>query len=190
MDASEGEFERIVTAVLSRFCAQTSLAVQPEHLSRIATQLAILVAERGLPCPLSDHEIGAPGSMTEQECSPLVERVMNGLDNRELGEAVRQLVKACFYPEFKVCRDSFRELTRDGSCRRQQLDRAIKRVSGTHCVDCPHWTALAPAVHVDYLKDEWRGDRDEFADHRDIFLPEDFRVLRLWLHAAARKARW
>ena len=187
MDASVEEFLRIVTEVLSRVCAQTSQPVQREHLSKVATRLAILVTERGLARPLCDHEIGAPGSMTEKECSPLVERVMGGLDNPGLDDAVRQLVKACFYPEFKICRDSFREVTRDGSCRRQQLDRAIRRVSGAHCVDCPHWTALTPARHVDYLKSEWRGAPDEFADHRDVFLPEDFRMLRLWLQAAARK---
>ena len=117
---------------------------------------------------------------------PLVARVIAGSDEPLLAEAARHLVKACFYPEFKVCRDSFREVTADGSCRRQELERVRGRVSGTHCVDCPHWVALEPEAHSEFLAREWRAQPALLMEHRDIFLPEDFRALRRWLHAAAR----
>jgi hypothetical protein len=98
------------------------------------------------------------------------------------------MVKACFYPEFKVCRDSFREVGRDGACRRQELARARTRVSGTHCVDCPHWVALDPLEHAEFLAREWHRDAHVLAANRGVFLPEDFRELRRWLWAAARQA--
>jgi hypothetical protein len=99
---------------------------------------------------------------------------------------VTQLVKACFYPEFTVCRDSFREVAKDGSCRRQELARVRQRVSGTHCVDCPHWVALTPAGHGELLQREWRSEPGILEDNCGVFLPEDFRELRRWLHARAR----
>lgn len=189
MEQGALEFERIVTAVVTRFCAQQPQAATATELPRFSRQLRQLVAERGLPRPLGPDECGAPGGMADAECAPLVARVMAGLADPLLAEVARQLVKACFYPEFKVCRDSFRDVGRDGVCRRQQLERARQRISGVHCVDCPHWVALAPGEHEAYVAGEWRGDPAAFVSHRDIFLPEDFRLLRRWLHAAARQGR-
>jgi hypothetical protein len=187
MDGSEGEFERIVTEVLGRFSAQTGRTIPDASLATFAARLHELVTERGLPCPLQGDEIGAPGGMTEGESEPLVARVTSGLEDSFLRDAARQLVKACFYPEFKVCRDSFREVSRDGTCRRQELERVRHRISGTHCVDCPHWVALGADEHLAYLRGEWHGDGGVLARHEAIFLPEDFRRLRQWLRAAARR---
>ena len=184
------EFERLIAAVVVRFFGQKQ---QPPpsgaELARFGAQLRQLVEERGLPRPLAAHECGAPGGMSEEECAPLVARVGAGTRDPLLADAARQLVKACFYPEFTVCRDSFREVARDGGCRRQELERVRGRISGTHCVDCPHWVALAPAQHAAYLRAEWRGDPAVLDAHQSIFLPEDFRALRRWLHAAAREDR-
>src|SRR5687767_9526532 len=164
------EFERLVSAVIVRLCAQLSRPTPVAQLPRFAVQLRRLLAERGLPRPLRDDENGAPGGMSEEEIAPLVASVMAGLDDPVLGDAARQLVKACWYPEFRVCRDSFREVSRDGSCRRQELARVRGRVSGAHCVDCPHWVALAPAEHADFLGREWRRDPAELAMNRSTFL--------------------
>lgn len=181
------EFERRVEAVTVRYCAQRQQPPPPvPELARFTGQLRGLVEERGLPAPLGPGEVGAPGGMPEETCAPLVARVVAGTEHPLLPDLARQLVKACFYPEFTVCRDSFREVARDGSCRRQELERVRSRISGTHCVDCPHWVALEPEPHEQYLRREWRGSLEEFAAHRDVFLPEDFRALRRWLHAAAR----
>ena len=188
MDEAEQEFSRLVSAVLARFFAQndrTPLSVVESDA--FGARLWALVAERGLPRPLGPDEIGAPGGMAEDECAPLVARVVGGSTDPLLANAAKQLVKACFYPEFKVCRDSFREAAKDGSCRRQELVRVLGRVSGAHCVDCPHFIALEPAAHEKFLAEEWKSDPAEFARHRDAFLPEDFRALRCWLHAQARK---
>jgi hypothetical protein len=116
-----------------------------------------------------------------------VARVLGGAGDELLATAVKQLVKACFYPEFTVCRDSFREPTKDGGCKRQELERVRGRVSGTHCVDCPHWVALSPEQHGEMLAREWRvGSAAQLTENRGVFLPEDFRALRRWLYARAR----
>ena len=182
------DFERLVTAVVTRFLAQQSGAAPAGQVARFARELHALVEERGLPRPLAEGEGGAPGGMAEDVCAPLIARVIAGTDEPLLAEAARQLVKACFYPEFRQCRDSFREVTADGSCRRQELERVRGRVSGTHCVDCPHWVALEPEAHREFLQREWRAAPALLAEHRDVFLPEDFRALRRWLHAAARRS--
>ncbi|MEO6569728.1 MAG: hypothetical protein ABIO94_13260, partial [Opitutaceae bacterium] len=96
---------------------------------------------------------------------------------------------ACFHEEFKVCRDSFREPSPDGICRRQQLARVRQRISGTHCIDCPYWTSLPAEKHLRFLDTQWQAaGRDELTAHLGIFLPEDFRRLRQWIYAAARCA--
>ena len=188
MDRRWDEFEQIVSAVLTRFARQVSHPVPaPQDVRRFVAQLRALIEQRGLPRPLAGDECGAPGSMSEAECAPLVAQVVAGLD-AWLNDVARQFVKACFYPEFKVCRDSFREVGRDGACRRQELERARGRLSGSHCVDCPHWVALAAEEHEAFLDREWRTARASFKANRDVFLPEDFRALRRWLHAAARNA--
>jgi hypothetical protein len=190
MDEVEKEFSLRVSAVLARFFAQNGHAPLSAAESRaFGARLWALVVERGLPRPLGPDESGAPGGMPEEECAPLVARALAGATDPLLANAAKQLVKTCFYPEFKVCRDSFREVAKDGGCRRQELQRVLGRVSGAHCVDCPHWIALEPGAHQNYLASEWKSDPAEFARHRDAFLPEDFRALRRWLHARARAGK-
>lgn len=181
------EFSRLVSAVVARFFAQNN-RTPPAETERMALgeRLWALVEERGLPRPLAREERGEPGEMSDEECAPLVARAMGTASDPLLATAARQLVKACFYPEFKTCRDSFREVAPDGSCRRQELKRVLGRLSGAHCVDCPHWVALAPEQHERFLAREWRTGAAEFTAHRAVFLPEDFRALRRWLYARAR----
>src|SRR5687767_5770442 len=101
MDESLEEFQGIVAAVLTRFCSQAARPLPAAEIHRFAVQLGQLVADRGLPKPLRDDECGAPGSMSEQECGPLVTRVTEGLDDA-VADVARQFIKACFYPEFKM----------------------------------------------------------------------------------------
>ncbi len=179
-------FNRLVLAVLARFFVQTGRAAPAAAvLAEFARRLWTLIGERGLPPPLAPQEQGVPGEMSAEEVAPLIARLVEGFAAEEaavLATPARQLVKACFHPPFKVCRDSFREVTADGVCRRQQLAKVRERVSGSHCVDCPYWTALTPAQHEAFLARCWQaGDAAELAAHREIFLPEDFRALRGFL---------
>ncbi len=190
MSEDADQFSEIVGAVLQRFCRQNGQpAPSPADLAAVARRLQAVVAERGLPRPLAPGETGAPGGMAESDCAPLAARVAGPGASSLLAEAARQLVKACFHPEFTVCRDSYREAGADGACRRQELARARGRVSGSHCVDCPHFVALQPAEHAALLRDAWRAEPALLLAQGGVFLPEDFRQLRLWLHAEARRSR-
>lgn len=190
MHNEAGEFCSGVETLLERFFRQNNRVPPPAPaLGDFAARLYALVVERGLPPPLAPAELGRAGGMSETETAPLVARVLARETDPLLAEGARQLVKACFYPEFKICRDSFREVSADGVCRRQQLTRVRGRVSGVHCVDCPHWVSLAAGPHAEFLASQWQGDVAVFRAQRDVFLPEDYRVLRRWLQAAARRPR-
>jgi hypothetical protein len=181
-------FAEHIAAILNRYLGQNGRsALDTATCRRIADRLWALIQSRGLPPPLRAEELGEPGQMSEAECAPLIAEVLDGEVDSLLAEAVRQLVKACFYPEFKTCRDSFREVGTDGACRRQELDRVRRRVSGAHCVDCPYWVTLTPAQHEQFLQKHWRAAPGEFGANRNLFLPEDFRAFRQWLYAAARR---
>lgn len=180
-------FVAVMTPVLERFLAQNGVTPSdPSALDGLARRLFEVIRRRGLPPPLAPAEQGAPGSLPEEVFAPLAAEVLHTVTDPLLADAAKQLVKACFYPEFRVCRDSFCETTREGACRRQELPRVLRRISGTHCVDCPYWTTLATEPHRILLQSRWKSDLATFMAHRDVFLPEDFRTLRTWLHAAAR----
>ncbi|HTO03218.1 MAG TPA: hypothetical protein VL069_05915 [Opitutus sp.] len=188
MTSPEDQLGEHVRLILRRFCRQNGLAAPLDHeTEQISRRLWEIILTKGLPPPLAPGEIGSPGELSAAEVMPMVEAVLEGNDRRAaLIDPVRQLVKTCFHREFAVCRDSYREVSADGSCRRQTLKKALGRVSGAHCVDCPYWTALSPAEHAEKLSAAWRGETREFSAHRDVYLPEDFRALRMWLHAATR----
>jgi hypothetical protein len=163
------EFEEVVVTLLDRFQRQQDRPLaDPTVLRAVAARLGELV--RSAPPP------GDPGTVAAQIAGP-------GLDPG-LADAVTQLVKAVTYPRLDVCRESYQEPGPDGSCRRQQAAQARRRISGTHCVDCPHWLAFGPVEHAAWLRAAWRSDPAEFDAAREIFLPEDFRALRRLLFRA------
>ncbi len=182
-------FAEILRPVLRRFFQQTGGPAPSEEVcATFGDRLWRLVAERGLPPPLAPGECGDPQEMTKDEVAPLIERLLAGLGAAEreaLATPARQLVKACFHGDFKVCRDSFREVSPDGSCRRQELKRVRERISGSHCVDCPYWTGLEPAPHAKFLAREWHGDPAVFTADQTMYLPEDFRALRRFVREQA-----
>lgn len=183
----------ILRPLLQRYFAQAGRPAPRDELSAtLAHRLWRLIEERGLPPPLPPGAQGEPQEMSKAEVAPLIEQMLAGFGPAEreaLDTPARQVLKACFYGEFKVCRDSFREVSPEGSCRRQELKRVRERISGSHCVDCPYWTGLEPDQHGRYLSKEWRGDPAELAAHRAIFLPEDFRTLRRFARGQADSDR-
>lgn len=177
-----GIFVARVSACLRRFLAQNERPAPPEsELDALAGRLWVVVA-RELSATASPglewQEIPAARieAMTREVLGPEDAERRAGLDT-----PVRQLLKACLQAEPVRCRESYREVV-GGSCRRQDLGRARGRISGTHCVDCPHWTALDADRHAALLQRGWvEGPEARFHDHRGIFLPEDFRALRTWV---------
>jgi hypothetical protein len=185
------DLSALVQAVLVRYLEQNRLdPLAPHDAAALSSRLVSSALERGLPPPLPPGAAGTPGELPSAEVDPLVQRVLAGhLRAAELGTPVRQLLKACLQPEFRQCRRSYRAVTADGVCRRQQLERARQRVSGTHCVDCPYWTLLGAADHERFLATQWLGEVAEFTAHRTVFLPEDFRTLRVALCRAGAEDR-
>jgi len=185
--AQEREFDALVVANLERWFRGNS-RVQPgaEAFAGAASRLRALVAERGLPAvPPCGRPEAAPELIAE-ECAPLERRVLGPLvADARWATPVRQLVKACLQPEFRRCRDSYRERDTDGSCRRQQADKTRGRLSGSPCVDCPYWLELTPDQHARALRDGWAGERDAFESDPELYLPADFRALRRLVRAIA-----
>jgi hypothetical protein len=194
MPPAQQEFAALVHPVLERFFLQTGRpAPAAVSLAEFVARLWQLVTEHGVPPPLPPGERGEPGEMPAAEVAPLIERLLSGLSAEEqvaLATPARQLVKACLQGDFKTCRDSFREVSPDGSCRRQELSRVRERISGTHCVDCPYWLSLTPGQHARFLAREWRsGAPEEFAAQQAIFLPEDYRALRCFIRLGPGRNR-
>lgn len=176
-----------VGLLLQRYMRQNGLAeLSDAETASIGARLLRLIAARGLPHRLRPEEMGEPGEMSAEAVAPLVADLLEGSSRaEELGVVARQLVKACFHPEFKKCRDSYRETDSSGTCRRQELKRVRTRVSGSHCIDCPYWTSLTAEQDNELVAGAWVGDVAELAAHRDIFLPGDFRVFRRLLRMLA-----
>ena len=179
-------FAALVGTCVCRFLAQNGRPPLPAPLlAEYADRLWAVVNEAGLPCPLAESASGEPGEMPADRVAGLAAKLFQGLGlperHVELDTLTRQLLKACLQPEFRQCRDSYREVV-DGTCRRQELNRVRGRLSGTHCVDCPYWVALRPDQHVTLLAKAWvSGCPEELAGNREVFLPEDFRALRVFL---------
>ncbi|MES1167091.1 MAG: hypothetical protein ABUL68_03735 [Pseudomonadota bacterium] len=179
-------FAGLVGTCVRRFLAQNDRPPLPDPwLAEYAARLWAVVNAAGLPRPLAAGESAEPGEMPADRVVALSARIFHGLDlpgrHADLDTPTRQLLKACLQPEFRQCRDSYREVT-DGICRRQEFTRARERVSGSHCVDCPYWTALQPDEHERLLNRAWvSGCPEDLTRHREVFLPEDFRALRMFI---------
>jgi len=189
MSSSAEAFQQRVGVVMDRFARQNGEKFARDSVARFAERLWRLIEKRGLPEALEEGETGKPGELEKSEVGELTRRAMKGVEEGKIFEdAAKQVVKTCFYPEFRVCRDSYRERSGKGVCKRQVLEKARGRVSGAHCVDCPYWTDVSPERHAELLRDGWCGDAAELDENRGVFLPEDFRELRRWVREWAARA--
>lgn len=174
------ELERRVGASVTRwFLGNGDAAPSTAELAGVAARLREVIVERGLPRVPPGGRPEEAAEIPAAECGPLERRVLGELAaDPRWATPVRQLVKACLQPEFRRCRDSYRERSPEGSCRRQDLDKARARLSGSHCVDCPYWLELTPEQHRRVLRENWVGDPAVLVAREDVFLPADFRELR------------
>ncbi|MEO7597718.1 MAG: hypothetical protein ABIV50_02215 [Opitutus sp.] len=179
-----------IAALIGRYLRQNGGApLQFSEAQGIAERFVNLLESHPLPRQLRRDEKGEPGEMSAEEVAPMVDRVLADVERAsDLAPVIRQLVKACYYPEFKKCRDSYRERNDQGACQRQSLDRVRGRISGSHCVDCPYWTALTAQQHEACLAADWAGDVNVLRVHRELFLPEDFRGFRKRIRSLAPAA--
>jgi hypothetical protein len=176
------EFARLISACLRRFLAQNGKPAAPEaELAGLTARFWHAVSREASTAPaggLEWREI--PPERIEALVGEIMDDSMASEFRADLSVPVRQLLKACLQAEPVRCRESYREVV-GGRCRRQELDRARGRISGAHCVDCPHWVALDAAKNTALMERAWvEGPVSGFQAHRDFFLPEDFRALRIW----------
>ncbi len=167
----ESDFRRSVAAVVTRFLAQNGLAsAGDDELRALADALRGPVAAGCLE----------KGELPEAAVKAGVARLLAVFSppRPELANLAKQLLKACHQAAPARCRESYHEKDAAGRCRRQELAYDLARVSGAHCVDCPHWLGWSPEKHAEKLAASWKDGAAAFAGNRAVFLPEDFRVLR------------
>ena len=184
-------FEAQAAAVVDRMLQQDGgPAVAPTVIRTCVSALWDAAGAIGWPASLPDgvtcRSAETPGAALEPKVVAVAAQVESDAERARLLPVLRQLLKACVYPEFTECRDSYRATGADGRCARQQRAVAAARISGSPCVDCPYFVARTETEHRDLLLAGWRvGSPDVFRGEPSVFLPNDFRALRrfLWLRS-------
>ena len=174
----QADFRRNVAAVVKRFLAQNGLAPLGED-ALCALADALMAAGEDVSCE---------GELPDEIVKAGVARLLAGFSppRPELANLAKQLIKGCYQSDHPQCRESYHETAATGRCRRQQLVNVLARASGAHCVDCPYWREWSPEEHAARLASAWKDGEVAFAANRGVFLPEDFRVLRLCAQARAQ----
>jgi hypothetical protein len=185
MDPARNDFAVLVGRLVRRMARQQDQAVSEPTVEQFSRRLAEVMSTCALPPPLPPDDPGRPDGLAESVGAPLVAAVMGDQRDVFLTELARQVIKACLHPPFTRCRDSYRERAADGRCRRQERERTRLRVSGAPCVDCPYWTGLEEAGHGRLLDAGWVGASADWRAEADLYLPEDFRRLRVWVRRRA-----
>jgi hypothetical protein len=180
IEPRDREFASLVEAVLARGLQQTGQrALEPDESAALVTALCDLGREGGWALRFAAGSDEMPGAVVAEWVSRL--KAASPDRGPEFAALLKQLLKACFQPAPETCRDSYRECDSAGRCRRQERAYDLARLSGAHCVDCPHWTRYSERDHLAWLGKEWRSGADELENSRGIYLPEDFRRLRGWV---------
>lgn len=184
-------FEAEVRTIVARMLHQDGgPAVSPGVIEAGICGLWEAAEAIGWPPPLSagvTRRAGeTPGAALEPRAVAAVAGVEGEAERTRLLPVIRQLLKACVYPEFTECRDSYRAAGVDGRCSRQQPTVAAARISGSPCVDCPYFVTLPQPDHEALLRAGWIGAAaGALRPDSSVFLPKDFRALRrfLWLRS-------
>jgi len=179
--------------IAQRFLQQTG--VFPQHTDKIERLLRAtweIVHEAPLPTPLGKAETGEAVDPDESKIAALQERVAQRL-GLELPESLQmllyQLLVTLTQPEFKACRLSYLEKSVDGTIDRQKADYCADRISGSHCEDCPYYVALSQEKHERFIGKQWASGASDFEAAKNKFLPQDFRMLRIFWYLHIRAAR-
>ena len=191
-------FRELAGACLARFLAKNGQASRSSPaLDVIVLRVWGQVDTAGWPAPLQPGERRLPQERSIPELEAWVGAAVEGPERTDapsrehefLFSGIRQLFKACLYPEISSCRESFRQVDPSGLCKRQNLASARARICGSPCIDCPYTVTLTSQEHENLLQASWvPTNSTRYIVDALCFLPEDFRRLRrfLWLHARSR----
>ncbi len=190
-------FVEIALELVKRYYAQLSVIPPGDaYLRSLSEGLWETALQEGPPVPLADNEIGEPRTLEDSYLLALAEKTMVRLPRHRTDDLLRafciQILVALLSPEFKACRQSYQagDAANAGACARQSLENCRDRVSGSHCEDCPFFVALSKDQHRKLLGRSFgAAGQPVWSANTDLFLPEDFRALRIFWHLHIRQPR-
>lgn len=162
------------------------------YVSSLWDNLWITALAEGLPRPLANHEVGEPRTLDDSYLFGLAEKTLAYLPRHRTHDLLStlcvQVYTALLSPEFKACRQSYQARDSEGVCVRQTVDHCKDRISGSHCEDCPFFIALSQDQHRKLLARSFApADQALWSSNIGLFLPEDFRALRIFWHLHIRQ---
>jgi hypothetical protein len=190
-------FSGLILELIKRYYAQLSTPPPGEaYLQSLGESLWETVIGEGLPVPLGAAEVGEPRTLEDSYLLALVEKTLARLPRHRTEDQLRafciQILIALLSPEFKACRQSFQRIDAAGgdTCARHSLDHCRDRISGSHCEDCPFFVALSQDQHRKLLGRSFSPSLQAvWSANTGLFLPEDFRALRIFWHLHIRQPR-
>lgn len=187
----QAAFIAISLVITKRFYEQNALrAPSDAYLSEMLKACWNVAHSEGLPQPLAASDSADAPDLDYDYHSKLVEGVLSSLPQHRTEDYLRillgQLFATLLAREFKTCRRSYEETDASGACMRQSDDYCKDRISGTHCEDCPYFIALSPAQHTKFLQRFWKDEAGPTEGQLKVFLPHDFRALRIFWHLYIR----
>lgn len=191
----ENVFVSIGNEITKRFFTQQEvLPPSDAYITSLWGSVWATVLAEGLPEPLAANAIGEPRTLEDSYLFTLATETLGRLPRHRTEDTMRtlciQVLVALLSPEFKSCRQSYAEADPAGQCARQSADHCRDRVSGSHCEDCPFFVALSKDQHRKLLGRAFAPDHQAaWAAQTDLFLPEDFRALRVFWHLHLRQPR-
>jgi hypothetical protein len=189
-------FSLIVQEICKRFFSQMScIPPSDAYLKSLAASIWSSVHAEGLPRPLAINEIGEAVTLEDSYLGAIVEKILHDLPRHRLDDLIHtlcfQIINALLAPEFKACRQSYDKRDATGECARQALDECKDRISGSHCEDCPFFIALSKDQHRKLLSRAFGPEHlNTFLNNTGVFLPEDFRSLRIFWHLHIRQPQF
>lgn len=192
-DAGKGArevFIDLTIPVAQRYLRQTRIFPQyTDQLQKLIGTIWDIVHLNPLPQPLNNREVGEAKDADEG----LIQGLMGKIENQNGGPLPEplqifsfQILVTLTQPEFKTCRMSFTEKDAEGCISRQDRSYCADRISGSHCEDCPYFTALSQEKHEKFLSKLWAGDTSRLQEQLALFLPADFRFLRIFWYLHLR----
>ena len=187
-------FAALVKPIVERFCGQNNLPqLDAETLAKFSTALWDIAHETGISAPLAEGEKGEPKGLEPEEKTELMTELLDRVEPEEAQFEIafmgKYFLAAMVQPEFANCRLSYCKANEEGEYRRQDLEYCKKRISGSHCVDCPLFIQTEPEKHPQILQVQWKAvDDSVLHNNLAVFIPEDFRQFRYFLHLYRRWA--
>lgn len=194
-----GSPERVLSEIgleiTKRFFAQQKIIPPSDaYVTSLWEGIWATGTQEGLPLPLANNEAGEPRTLDDSYLFGLAEKTLARLPRHRAEDTLRtlcvQIFTALLSPEFKACRQSYQSQDASGSCTRQAADECRDRVSGSHCEDCPFFVALSQDQHRKLLGRAFGpAGQSTWSGNMSLFLPEDFRALRIFWHLHIRQPR-